>query len=306
MSYNQLFSGEELAKKMSALLRETEQIRIVSAYVTSPAIKWLNDNVQHSNVKIIGRFAPRDFLSGASNVQAIEMAIQHGYEVFMLENLHAKVYELDRTTIFSGSANLTSKGFGLCSTPNSEVAVELPCTPQNQAFIDKFFRDSLVIDSDLIKRMNKILDEHLIESNEGEDIPDWEFDVKYTELFVVDLPLSPPYETCESYETNPDSDFALVYKAMTLSPSSGSAAFKRSKCYKWLYNVVFSEFRGEVRFGELAKLLHNAIADDPSPYRKQVKDIQVNLLLFLELFASDTFEIVKPGARSQVIRLKDV
>jgi hypothetical protein len=304
LSYNQLLSGEELAKKMSALLRETKQIRIVSAYITSPAIQWLEKYVTHSNIKILGRFNPQDFLSGASDIRALEMAIQHGYEIFMLDNLHAKIYELDKTTIFAGSANFTSKGLSLCSTPNSEVAVELRCSSENEAFIDKFFRDSITLNTEIIELMNKKLDEFLTGSDE-KIVQDWGLDFKYNELFLADLPLSPPYETCEHYKLNPNSDFAKVSKALSSSISSGRDVFKSTKCYKWLHCLILSDFKKGIRFGELSKILHDAIEDDPSPYRKQVKEVQVNLLLFIDLLASDTFEVIKLGPRSQVITLKN-
>lgn len=290
---------------MSALLKETKQIRIVSAYITSPAIQWLNKNLTHSNVRILGRFSPQDFLSGASDIRALEIAIQHGYEVFMLENLHAKIYELDKTTIFAGSANFTSKGLSLCSTPNSEFAVELPCSSDNETFIDKFFRDSIALNAEIVELMNKKLDECLTGSAE-KIVQDWGLDFKYNELFLTDLPLCPPYETCEHYKLNPNSDFAKVSIALSSSVVEGRYLFKNTKFYKWLHCLMLSDFKSGIRFGELSKILHDAIEDDPSPYRKQVKEIQVNLLLFIELLASDTFEIVKPGPRSQIIKLKNI
>jgi len=305
LNYNKLISGEELAEKMSAQLKDTAHIRIVSAYLTYPAIQWLQRYTTHTNIMILGRFRPIDFLSGASNISAIEAALDRGYKVYMLENLHAKIYQLDQKSIFAGSANFTSKGFSLCSTPNTEVAVELPNSIENQAYIDKLFRSAINVDDDMLMRMKIKLDDYLIDSKDA-SCDKWNIEIQkiITDLFISDLPLCAPFEDCELYQKNASLDFAKISLALG-NLKAASIMFKETKCYQWLHASISSNYVEGIRFGELSKIIHDAIKDDPSPYRKKVKELQVNLLKYIELLASDVFEIHQPGARSQVLKMRD-
>lgn len=290
---------------MSAQLKDTTHIRIVSAYLTHPAINWLQQYTKLNNIMILGRFRPIDFLSGASNISAIDSALDSGYKVYMLENLHAKIYQLDQKSIYTGSANFTSKGLSLCSTPNEEAAVELPYTLENNAYIDKLFRAAIFVDANILEQMKMKLDEYLTDSDEKKcDKWDIKFPKVITELFISDLPLCPPFDDCEQYKTNTSLDFAKVSLALG-NLANASIIFKKTKCYQWLHDNVSSNYMDGIRFGELSKIIHDAIKDDPSPYRKKIKELQVNLLNYIELLASDVFEIHQPGARSQVLKFKD-
>lgn len=305
MAHNQLLTSRELTIKMAAQLKDTLRVRIVSAYMTFPAIRWLTEHVRHSNIKILGRFKPNDFLNGASDFTALETALQNGYEVYMLENLHSKIYELDEKTIFTGSANFTSRGFSLCSTPNEEVAIEVPYHAGNKAFIDKLFRNSVQLDPLLIELMKEKLEIfYSVPSIKNDDNWGNEFKSKHGELFLSNLPLCPPFDYCKQYKNEPELDFAIVTKSLN-DLSLASCLFKKTRCYTWLYNKVSARINDGVRFGELSQLLHEAIRDDPSPYRMQVKEILANLLQFIQLLASDTFELSQPGARSQILKLKE-
>ena len=57
-------------------------------------IEWFSDilNVAASpNVTIVSRLSPQDILSRSSDLKAIQIAIEKGYKVSILENLHAKI-----------------------------------------------------------------------------------------------------------------------------------------------------------------------------------------------------------------------
>lgn len=299
-----MLTGQELASKMAAQLKDTANFRIVSAYLTYPAIRWLHKHAENACVTIMGRFRPIDFLKGASNLSAVEAALDSGYEVYMLNTLHAKIYQLDDKSIFTGSANFTSKGLSLCSTPNQEVAVEIPCNFENIAFIDKLFRVATPINEDTFELMQQKLDVYLNESTH-EDIENWGFDFidNSNELFLSNLPICPPYIKCLEYKNNPELDFAKVFSSIG-NLDSARKIFEKTKCYKWLCYNLETSFQEGIRFGELSKLLHDAIKDDPSPYRRQVKEIQVNLFEYIELLSFDKFELHQPGAKSQILKMK--
>ncbi|MDA1380282.1 DUF262 domain-containing protein [Plesiomonas shigelloides subsp. oncorhynchi] len=106
------------------------------------------------------------------------------------------------------------------------------------------------------------------------------------------------------YAVNPFLAFAQIecaknnfYLAETL--------FKESKAYKWLVKQILENKNNrDLGFGQVSRLLHDALADDPTPYRQQIKNIQVNLYSYLKLYASNDVEIYTPGRKSEVIKLR--
>ena len=130
-----------------------------------------------------------------------------------------------------------------------------------------------------------------------------EKELKSTQLFVSDLPLAPPNEYSDQYKLNPILDFALV-EANSHTFEKAQTYFKNSKAYRWLKNQIQeNKEHRDLGFGAVSKLLHNALCDDPAPYRKEIKTLQANLYLYLKKYADDEIEIYMPGARREVLRL---
>ena len=84
----------------------------------------------------------------------------------------------------------------------------------------------------------------------------------------------------------------------TLNRTSLVEALKRSNAYRWMRNILMEE--ESLSFGAVSSRLHNAILDDPLPYRQEVKVLVANLYAWFELLPKD-FEISRPR-HSQVIR----
>lgn len=134
-----LISNAELVAQLEAMLPKCKNLTIISAFVTQPAISWLGNLFDHqqSKVQIVGRFTPNDFISGASDINALRMALDRDYAIKALENLHAKIYQIDRDTIFNGSANLTGKGLALLSDGNLESCSKVDACEDSLRFIEK-------------------------------------------------------------------------------------------------------------------------------------------------------------------------
>lgn len=304
--FNQLLDSKQLAHLVSADLKESENVTIISAYVTLPAIKWLTKHLNHRNVKILGRFTPRDFLSGASDLKALMTSVERGYDVFILPSLHAKIYAVDHNSFYAASANFTAKGFSLCSSSNQEVAVKLPYTNENQLFIDKLFRASKKLNERDLIQMLELLDKQLLDYPSNQiTLEDWGdmFDIT-DELFVSDLPMSHPGQSCTPYEKNPELVFAKIHCDLCTSPQQAKIRFCNSNVFKWLLKQFSKEEVQELRFGQISKLLHDALQDDPSPYRKDVKLYQSYLYSYIEQMAPEYFDLNVPGTRTQVLKLK--
>ena len=76
-------------------------------------------------MQVVAGWSPGDLVSGASDIEAAELAISHGWRFGMLPGLHAKVYWIDEGTVLVGSANLTPRGLQLSGVGNLEVGVRL-------------------------------------------------------------------------------------------------------------------------------------------------------------------------------------
>ena len=58
---------------------------------------------------------------------------------------------------------------------------------------------------------------------------------------------------------------------------------KGLKIYKWILNELNKAENKELYFGTLSSLVHDALIDDPKPYRKSVKELQNNIYSYLEV-----------------------
>ena len=59
-----------------------------------------------------------------------------------------------------------------------------------------------------------------------------------------------------------------------------------------------------IYFGELTKLIHESLFDDPLPIRKDIKSLQVNLYDYIKFFKTKNIEILKENY-SELIKLKN-
>lgn len=60
-----------------------------------------------------------------------------------------------------------------------------------------------------------------------------------------------------------------------------------------------------LRFGEITAALHDALADDPKPYRSNVKALLANLILYIKIYCTDEIEVYVPGRKSEVVRMRN-
>jgi hypothetical protein len=300
-----LISNQELTLKLESHMPKALEINIISAFITKPAYSWLCNLTQFNTPKItlVGRFLPKDFIDGASNIEAIRLSLISGYSVKALSNLHAKIFQIDNDMIYTGSANMTGKGLALIEKSNLEACTKVAPTDASKLFITKIINSSIELTLEHLDRMQKFID-GFTQSDNVEIPENWPEDIisKTTELFVSDFPLSKPDETCDEYLINSALEFAVIEGNKT-DFYYAQSLFKSSKAYNWLKTILV-EHTGErdLGFGQISRILHDALADDPAPYRRDIKDIQTNFYKYLRFYAQDEIEVYVPGRRSQVLR----
>jgi hypothetical protein len=80
------------------------------------------------------------------------------------------------------------------------------------------------------------------------------------------------------------------------------AKFTQLRVTKWLRNQLLKEESKSLRFGAISKRLHDALLNDPKPYRREVKDLQANLFNWIKYLDLSEFKIEKYN-RSESIHL---
>ncbi len=91
----------------------TKRIKIISPFISESMAKKLCDVIKKSNIKceFITRFYLEDMFAKANSMDAIEMMMDTGIEVYALKGLHTKLYLFDDDYGVLGSANFTAGGF---------------------------------------------------------------------------------------------------------------------------------------------------------------------------------------------------
>ena len=147
--------------------------------------------------------------------------------------------------------------------------------------------------------------EQFDDTNETELPAVWPEDIlpQTSELFVSDFPLSRPGTSLNEYQLNPSLPFAQIEYAKDEFVLA-STLFKQTKAYCWLKKqITENQSERDLGFGQISRLLHDTLADDPAPYRQEIKDLQANLYSYLKLYASNEIELYMPGRRSEVLRI---
>ncbi len=271
----------ELKKQLESSFRSANDLLIVSAYLTLPAVSWLYKTIPESirQVRVVMRGRPSDFSSGASDFNACSLVLEKGGQLSMMENLHAKVYSIDSEKVFIGSANFTANGLKLFSRGNLELMARIDNPSQEVVSI----LECLCGEADSVSLSKLEMMKKFVGSPASQSTVDkawWDssiFPDEIERLLVADFPIY-------SEEKIESSDFLSM------------------RSYRWLLSKLRKVDGGELYFGTITKLLHDALIDDPKPYRSDVKELVKCLLTLTQKFASSAVRIDRPR-HSQRVKL---
>ena len=86
-------------------------LKIITPYLSFISIKKLLLNISKDvQIELITRFNREDFISGASNLEALKLLNKRNVRMEAVKNLHTKLYLFDTKIAITGSANLTENG----------------------------------------------------------------------------------------------------------------------------------------------------------------------------------------------------
>lgn len=282
---------------INQLKKTKNNIIILTAFCKLNALKFIEENLSNEikSKKIIVRLTLNDIRTKSTDLEIYNFCKKHNWDLYFNFSLHSKVYLFDNNTVIIGSANLTSKGLCLCERGNIEsVIIKNNITIEELSSINKILKMSHKMTDIIYNKMVNIISNNS-EYNQydvkWEDVILWLANNKnYNQIWVDDLIFSvSPYILH-------DHDINLLNLKDINNINNVKEKFEESTIFKWLLSVV----KGEVYFGELAQILHNSIVDDPSLYRKNVKEFLNNIFNWIEILNIKHFDVDKPNYSKRI------
>ena len=262
----------------SLVSNANDSLLVFTAYCKISPFLEINKNERISRKILIIRGRKSDFISGASDIEILQLALSSGWSVYINKNLHAKMYCIDEKKALIGSANLTNGGV----KGNLELMTEVEIGENDIKKIRSIIKSSTKIDQDNLDKMISFLSdirdqrikEHVIEE-------DWDFErtneIHY--LFPEELLLPCSINSLSSINA----------KVLGVSKESSDKivfnAFIECNEYKWLIHILRNSKDRKASFGELSMLLHNSIISNDRVYRGDVKKYLSNLQGWIEKYS---------------------
>ncbi len=314
-----LLGAEAFRLSFSDCLSEAiEEVVVLTAFATVPGFSWLVGKIGNQQLpgKLVVRWRVDDLLSGASDLAVYGRAKQNGWDVYIYQDLHAKAFLIDQKTVFVGSANITASGLSLVPGANKELGTRFSASEQDLGVFENVLTEATLVTDDLFEQLNTYI-ASLPKIEKFTKSLSWPADIieklekPPNGLWVADMLWTTPegFERGNKLETVAPSDVAHDVRALGLEGLDCSdeeflkRSFLKSRPWKWLYNQLLSAENKELYFGRLSSLLHDALLDDPGPYRKDVNGLLQNLYLWASFYGDDIVSIDVPGVKSQRIRI---
>ena len=198
-----------------------------------------------------------------------------------------------------GSGNLTSKGMHLGISGNYELNTVVDADEGAKSLVKEVFLQARPFENSLIDSMEAFLATQSADNLDSSWWPKEMIGEQDRRLFCNDFPQVDFGEVGEVEGS--------VWSEIKLHIENNNSVNAReellnSPSFIWLGGVL-SEQEREINFGLLSKLLHDVLADDPAPYRRDVKIYLANLLSFVTK-VPDSGVVVRRPRHSQLVSLK--
>ena len=296
MSQHIIHSKEIFPFIQFELTKVKNQIIIVSAYIKIAALKEIDSYLTGNMEKILlVRFRKSDIITKSTDIELYDYCKANGWKMYFNFDLNSKIYVFEKSTYLTGRANATFSGLGLKTHANIESAVIGQCTPTNYSKILEVFNDAHLMNEHIIKAFKNQIQDKSVTIFEEWFLQEVQIPKKTAlrNLWVCDFPSSSnPFKLNQQ-----DLELLGIYNKSL--PTSIEKKFKSLKCFEWLLLNV----NDEVYFGELTAKLHDALIDDPKPYRKEVKELLSNLLQWIVILEIDDFTIDRPNYSQRIRKI---
>jgi hypothetical protein len=292
-----------------SLKKSKTRIVILSAYVKKIGMNWLKDRLKDNNVEctIVSRWQKGDLATGSSDLECYTLCKENNWKFKILNDLHAKVMLIDNKDLFIGSPNLTGSGMSLIPVSNKELGVRIQATESDIKTVNGLIEDAILVDDGIYNDLKQWKDKlpKIVKTS----IPDYPESLKnklkenFDKIWVHNFPWSTVEELLNIEKMNESILHDLELFGLSknnLSKNILKNKFEKSKIFNWLINQINKQDHKEIYFGSLSTLIHNNLLDDPRPYRKEVKDLQVNLFNFIKTLNPKQIKFDRPNFSERV------
>lgn len=269
---------------------------ICSAYTKKSILEKIYFNMpDNQHARVLVRWELNDLVCGASDLDAYLYCKNVGWDFYINNNSHVKIYSFPPSGILLGSANATNSGLGISNDPNIEAGTVVADLPENIAFIENLFKQSVLMTDELFFKIKNCLDT-IEPSGTYVDWPDFIFNeikpkVSLESKFLMSdllrsngLSIVTRKNEFTAEDENDLSLLAISNKDYTNIQLANK--LKRSHLFLWL-NLLIDSLGGEIYFGKLTAELHNALIEDPLPYRSEIKLLVANIYSWISLLGPE-------------------
>ena len=295
-----LIKSASFNETLEAQLSNASSVKILSAYITESAVNSHNESLRsNNNTTIVARAVPQDFLAGSSTITAFESLLNMGVDLRIHPSLHAKLYLINESVMYLGSANFTNNGLNISGGGNLELMTKVTADEEDLLMVNSIIAESIPLTKSILENMKELLSDITLELAQH-DLTRWPegFLEQPTELWMSDFPLLNPMENKDDvFKTKHDEHlFNCEISELT------KATIKSSRVFRWLMTSLEEHDDKCFYFGELSTAIQQALQDDPRPYRTDVKALTQNLLGYCQVYLNDKVLVDRPR-HSQRIKL---
>ncbi len=311
-----LLGTETFRNLLGKALKESKKsVVVLSAYVKSIGVRWLQEQLQGKDIKctIITRWTKGDLAQGSSDLECYDLAKEKNWNFKILNDLHAKVMLIDDEILFLGSPNLTGSGMSLIPVSNKEIGIKTKALDKDLQVINQLSEEAALVNDQIIEELKAW--QQTLPKIEKPKIPDFPSMVKeslkekFNKLWVHNFPWTDIRFLLKNYNKK-DTDIVHdleLFGVVNTNPSEIEKEIKenflKSKIFNWLIEKLKKSENQEIYFGSLSSIIHDSLLDDPKPYRQDVKKLQANLYGYIKYFEPSNIQIEIPKTKSERIRL---
>ena len=307
-----ILGTESFRDHISKSLENSQQhIYILSGYVKSNGMEWLKKTLNDRNTPctIVAQWTPQNLIEGSCDLKSYEIAKENNWNFKILNNLHAKVALIDKSILYIGSGNLTGRGMALLPISNRELGIAVKPTFQDTSIIHKLVDEAILVDDSMYKKISDWLSkQEKISKPKYNEFPSEIKNIlkdNFEKIWVSNFPwcsfdeLQINNDQSEDLLNRQKHDFKL-FGIEEYNYDLINTNIRDLHLYHWFVENLKKKEGNFLYFGELTKLIHNSLYDDPRPYRREIKDLQQNVYSFIENLNLKEFKITRPNYSQKI------
>lgn len=140
---------------------QSRLLLIISPFIKLRALEQLLTACKEtSGLKVVVRWAAKDLLSGASDLEVYPFLSNRGIELYVHTSIHLKLFVFESGRGFHTSGNVTERGLGLAPESNVEIGCDIDLRPNDWKNLYRLLADSLRVDDRVYEVARQYMAEH--------------------------------------------------------------------------------------------------------------------------------------------------